>query len=192
MAYDCKICLPWNLGPELCATQVEDQSFFYIDELVDPRIAREKDSTAIISIINGQATSKQMEQEFMGLMGASTWRWTARQLSEGRIVMRFPSAQMVKEWIGFRNYPMRNVDAQLKIAPWSNMGAKGMLQQAWFRVKDIPTDQRSIRTVAKVGGLVGKVLEIDEKSRLRPEFVRMRIVCRDMTKVPRKAEGTLG
>ena len=67
-----------------------------------------------------------------------------------------------------------------------------MLQQAWFRVKDIPTDQRSILTVAKVGGLVGKVLEIDVKTRLRPDYVRVRIACRDVTKVPRKALGTLG
>lgn len=134
MVYDCKKCLPWNLGPELCATQVEDQSFFFIDELVDPRVAREKDSTTIISVMSGQPTSKQIEQEFMGLVGTSTWRW---------------NAQMVREWSGFRNYVMRNVDAQLKIAPWSNVGAKGMLQQAWFRVKDIPTDQRSVRTVAK-------------------------------------------
>lgn len=67
-----------------------------------------------------------------------------------------------------------------------------MLQQAWFRVKDIPTDQRSTLTVAKVGGLVEKVMEIDEKTRLRPEYIRMRIACRDVTKVPRKAEGTLG
>lgn len=67
-----------------------------------------------------------------------------------------------------------------------------MLQQAWFRVKDIPTDQRSILTVAKVRGLVGKVLEIYEKTRLRPEYVRMRIACWDVTKVPREAEGTLG
>jgi hypothetical protein len=43
-----------------------------------------------------------------------------------------------------------------------------MLQQAWFRVKDIPTDQRSTLIVAKVGGLVEKVMEIDEKTRLRP------------------------
>lgn len=45
--------------------------------------------------------------------------------------------------------------------------------------------------MAKVGGLVGKVLEIDEKTRLL-EYVRMRIACRDVTKVPRKVEGTLG
>ena len=129
----------------------------------------------------------------MGLVGTSTWRWIARQLSEGRFVLRFPNAQMVREWSGFKkNCAMRNVDAQLKIASWSNVGSKGMLQQAWFRVKDIPTDQRSILTVAKVGGLVGKVLEIDEKTRLRPDYVRVRNACRDVTKVPRKAEGTLG
>jgi len=131
MAYDCNNCMPWNLGPELCAAQVEDQSFFYIQEIVDPRLARDKDCTAIICVVHGQTSCKQIEQEFMGLVGTSTWRWNARQLSEGRFVMRFPNAQMVREWSGFKNYySMRNVDAQLKIAPWSNVGAKGILQQA--------------------------------------------------------------
>ena len=61
MSYDCKNCMAWNLGPKLCAAQVEDQNFFYIEELVDPRVAREKDSTAIISVISGQASGKQIE-----------------------------------------------------------------------------------------------------------------------------------
>jgi hypothetical protein len=72
------------------------------------------------------------------------------------------------------------------------MGAKGVLQQAWFRLKDIPADQRSIRTIAKVGGLVGKVMEIDEKTRFRPNCVRVKVACRDVLKVPSSAEGTLG
>lgn len=88
---------------------------------------------------------------------------------------------------------MRTVNAQMKIVPWSpNLGAKGELQVAWFRVKDILADQRSIRTCAKVGGLVGKVMEIDERTRLRSEYVRMKIACRDILKVPRVAEGNLG
>lgn len=58
----------------------------------------------------------------------------------------------------------------MKVEQWSpKLGAKGMLQQAWFRVKDIPGDQRSVRTIAKVGGLVGKVMEIDEKTRFRAD-----------------------
>lgn len=88
---------------------------------------------------------------------------------------------------------MRNVEAQVKVEPCSPaIGTKGELQQAWFRVKGIPADQRSVRTVAKVGGLVGKVMEIDEKTRFKLDYVRMRIACRDITKVPRTAESTLG
>jgi hypothetical protein len=61
---------------------------------------------------------------------------------------------------------MECADAQMKVEALTPcLGAKGMLQQAWFRVHDIPTDQRSVKTVAKVGRLVGKVLEIDETTR---------------------------
>lgn len=66
------------------------------------------------------------------------------------------------------------------------------MQLAWFRVSKIPADQRSIRTLAKVGGLVGKVIEIDEGTRYRYDYVRLRIACRDVARVPKTAEGTLG
>lgn len=71
------------------------------------------------------------------------------------------------------------------------MGAKDVLQSGWFRVSKIPADQRSVKTLAKVGGLVGKVIEIDEGSRYRYDYVRLKIACRDVSKVPKSAEGTL-
>lgn len=43
-----------------------------------------------------------------------------------------------------------------------------------------------------MGGLVGKVVEIDESSRFRYDYVRLKIACRDVTKVPKSIEGTLG
>jgi hypothetical protein len=88
---------------------------------------------------------------------------------------------------------MNDVDALMKVEPWSpKIGANGMLQMGWFRVTNIPGDQRSIRTIAKVGGLVGKVIEIDERSRFRADYIRVKIACRDLQKVPNIAEGTLG
>jgi hypothetical protein len=39
---------------------------------------------------------------------------------------------------------------------------------------------------------VGKVIEVDEGSRFRYDYVRLRIACRDVTKVPKTAEGILG
>ena len=114
----------------------------------------------------------------MMIAGSSTWKWNACQVGENRFVMRFPNAKMVWNWSQFKALAMMSADAQMKVEQWSaKMGAKGVLQQAWFRVKDIPRDQRSIRTIAKVGGLVGKVMEIDEKTRFRADFVRVKITC---------------
>jgi hypothetical protein len=79
------------------------------------------------------------------------------------------------------------------VLPWTApVNAKGKLQQAWFRVKGIPTDQRSIRTVAKAAGLVGKAVVVDEKTRLKNEVVRVKIACRYVVQVPAVAEGSLG
>jgi hypothetical protein len=107
--------------------------------------------------------------------------------------MRFPIAEMVLEWSHSKTMSMKGGDAKIQIDPWSSTsGCKGMLQQDWFRVTNIPDDQQSIITLAKVGGLVGKVTEIDEKARFRVDYVRMKIACRDITKIPKTAEGVLG
>lgn len=193
VAYDCRRCIPWNVGPELCAAQVEDQSFFFIEECIDLRMAKDKENIGVISILEGKATAKQIEQQFMLIGGASSWKWNARQVGDNKFVMRFPNAKMVYDWGQFKGLAMMTTDAYMRVEQWTaRMEAKGVLGQAWFRVKDIPVDQRSIRTIAKVGGLVGKVMEIDEKTRFKAEFVRVKIACRDVQKVPNIAEGTLG
>ena len=125
--YDCKRCLPWNYGPELCATQVEEQIFFFIEECIDPTVALEKPSTAVIKVVKGNANAKQIEFEFINLIGADTWRWRARPIAEKKFMLRFPNAKMVNEWSHIKNLTLRN-DAQIMTETWSPaMGAKGIL-----------------------------------------------------------------
>jgi preprotein translocase subunit YajC len=52
-------------------------------------------------------------------------------------------------------------------------------------------DQRGIRTIAKVG-LVGKTISIDENTRYNPDYVRVKIACREIAEVLESAEGNLG
>jgi len=59
-------------------------------------------------------------------------------------------------------------------------------------MRSILVDQRSVKTVAKLEDLVGKVIEIDEKTRFRLDYVTMKIACRDVSKVPNKAQSALG
>lgn len=113
-------------------------------------------------------------------------------VGDGKFLLRFPTAKMATEWSHIKHLNLKN-DAQIKIDVWSPIvGAKGVLQSSWFRVSGILTDQRSLRTLAKAGGLVGKVIEIDECSRYRYDYVRLRIACRDVSRVPKTAESTLG
>jgi hypothetical protein len=113
MACECKKCLPCNFGPELCGTQVEDQSFFHIDECIGPRVSKEKASTAIIIAVSGNVTAKQIELEFLNLIGSDMCRWYACLVNDKTFLMRFPSAKMVKEWSYFKTLTMRYIDAQI-------------------------------------------------------------------------------
>ena len=120
-----------EFGSEIMCGSSRRSKLFYIPELIDPRVAREKDNTTIISVVSEQAFCKQIEQEFMGLVDTSTWRWNARQLSKGRFVMRFPNAPMLREWSRVKALAMNEVDAFMKVEPWTaRIGAKGVMQQA--------------------------------------------------------------
>jgi hypothetical protein len=115
-----------------------------------------------------------------------------KKVVDNKFIMRFPSAKMVLDHSNFK-LGVRSMDAQMLIEPWNSaVGAKGKLQLAWFKVRGIPPYQRSIRTIAKIRGLVGKTMEIDEKTRFNQEFVRLKIACRDVSLVPESAESTLG
>lgn len=80
-------CLPWNYGPELYATQVEDQSFFYIEECIDPRATREKSSIAVISVVSGDVNARLIEMEFANLIRIESWRWIARPVGENKFLL---------------------------------------------------------------------------------------------------------
>lgn len=82
---------------------------------------------------------------------------------------------------------------QFSVEPWTSVvNAKGQLQQAWFKLGGILADQRGLRTIAKIGGLVGKTIQIDESTRFNRDFVRVKIACRNVDLVPPSAECNLG
>jgi hypothetical protein len=122
------------MGPELCAAQVEDQSFFYIEECIDQRVAQEKASIMVITVVSGTVTAKHIELEFMDLIETDTWRWRARLVADGKFLMRFPSAKMASEWSRIKNLIMKN-DALIKIESWTPAGG-----QRGFAVCLVPSE----------------------------------------------------
>jgi hypothetical protein len=106
--------------------------------------------------------------------------------------MRFPVAQLIQEWMCFNPINKRVVKAKIKIDSWNGyIGAKAEIEQAWFRVRGVPYDQRSVATMTYVGSLVGATAEVDKSTLHRTNYVRVKIASRDISKVPAIVEGAI-
>jgi hypothetical protein len=47
--------------------------------------------------------------------------------------IKFPNAQIIKDWEVFNPISLRNVKAKIKVDPWNgDIGAKVVLEEAWF------------------------------------------------------------
>jgi hypothetical protein len=71
-------------------------------------VAREKASTTVIAVIRGAVNGKQIEMEFMNLIGTDGWKWHARQVADDKFLMRFPTAKMALQWSNLKNLTKAN------------------------------------------------------------------------------------
>ena len=123
---DCKREPLWNNGPEFCAIQVPKQSFFYIEENLDNKNAKER-TTALINVVRGELSVKMIENEFKRLVSSTHWKWVAKRLADNKYTMKFPTTKMILDYNNF-TLGIKGVDAQFTIEPWTSyMGAKGQL-----------------------------------------------------------------
>jgi len=113
---DCKREPLWNCGPEFCAVQVPKQSFFYIEENIDPKNTKEKASTALINVVRGELSGKMIENEFKRLVSSTHWKWSAKRIADNKYTMKFPTAKIVLDYSNF-SLGSKGVDAQFTIEP---------------------------------------------------------------------------
>jgi hypothetical protein len=180
----------WETGRSF-RVHAEGQAFFCIPDRPALNNAKERANTAIVTILKGTVTAKQLEEEFTRILSGS-WRWTARRVAGNKYIVRLPDVQLIKEWGKFNPVKMRTAKAKIQIDTWNgSIGAKAELQMAWFRVRGIPYDKRSKETAAYAGSLVGATADVDKSSLNRTDYVRVKIAARDVSKVPAIAEGAI-
>ncbi|CAN6288347.1 unnamed protein product [Urochloa humidicola] len=190
----CTEVLPWECIAPLCGMAATGQGFHVIlDDDTDDN-SRDMSNWALITITSGAVTAKQIEGEFKTMAGPnSNWRWYAKRVADNKYQMKFPSAQKVDDLAFFTGMQMRTVPGTtFTVERWnSNAGAKGMISTSWFRILGIPVEKRTEKKACYVGSLVGIPLEVDTANIRRWDYVRVKIGCRDITKVPAVVEGLL-
>jgi len=107
--------------------------------------------------------------------------------------MRFPNAQTIEDLSYFTEMRMRSMpEVVFKIEKWNHAtGSKGDLDVAWFMITNIPYEKRSYSNVCMVASKVGLPLEVDKVSLNKSDYVRVKIGCKDVTKVPASVDGVL-
>lgn len=198
MAKLCQVLRPWECIPFMCGFQSPGQGFFYIPHMCAANHSVEKTNNVVITIVEGDATVKDIEQEFNALFakkpGKKKWRCTARSIGPAQYVMRFPNASEVERACCYgKRLPLKEGNIVVCITPWTaSIGAKGIMEKAWVRVRNIPIEKRCTEHIAYAGALVGITLEVDESAVHKPEYARILLGCRDVEKIPPSAEGMLG
>ncbi|XP_044362946.1 uncharacterized protein [Triticum aestivum] len=198
MAQLCQTLRPWECVPLMCGFQSPGQGFFYIPDMCIAKQSTEKTNNVVITIVEGVASVKEIEHEFNAIFakkpGKKKWRCTARSIGPNKFVMRFPNASEVERACCYgKRMPLMEGAVVVCITPWTaSIGAKGILEKAWVRVRNIPIEKRCAEHAAYAGALVGITLEVDESTIHKPEYVRILLGCREVERIPPSAEGMLG
>jgi hypothetical protein len=194
VARACTEILPWECIAPFCGLAAPDLGFHIIQDNEYGEATKELTNTAVITIKEGVVNARQIEGEFKAQAGpTSTWRWFAKKIADNKFQMKFPTAQKVEELSFFTGMEMRTVPGiKFRVDKWDPyVGAKAELQTAWFRIFGIPAERRSEKRVAYVASLVGIPLEVDKQNLKRWDYVRVKIGCRDISKVPATVEGLM-
>ncbi|CAO2203360.1 unnamed protein product [Urochloa humidicola] len=190
----CTEVMPWEHVAPFCGFAAPGQGFHIIQDDSRGGNCNDKTNLALITVTEGVANARQIENEFKAKAGPnSTWRWYAKKVADNKFQLKFPTSNSVEDLSFFTGMKMRTVPGvTIKVDKWNpHAGAKAELSTAWFRIFNIPMETRTEAKVCLVGSLVGIPLEVDKANLKRWDYVRVKIGCRDISKVPAVVEGLL-
>uniref|UniRef100_K3Y104 CCHC-type domain-containing protein n=1 Tax=Setaria italica TaxID=4555 RepID=K3Y104_SETIT len=170
----CPEIMPWECIAPFCGFAALGQGFHIIQDDDYGDTAKDTANFALITITQGEATTRQVEGEFKAKAG-----------SDNKFQMKLPSASKVEDLSFFTGMQMRIVPrVSFRVEYWNPYAsAKAELSTAWFRIFRIPTERRTEKRVCYVGSLVGIPLEVDKTNLKSWEYVRVKIGCKNVIKV---------
>lgn len=104
--------LHWQCVASVCGIQAADACA--------DKTAKEKTNHVVITVIEGSASVKDIEEEFNGFFKKPKWRCTARPVGPNQFTMRFPNADEVERAVYYgQHMKMRTTDVVLRISAWT-------------------------------------------------------------------------
>jgi hypothetical protein len=177
----------------MCRFQAPDRGFFFMPGQSSSKLIQERATSVVITIIEGSATCREIEQSFNIIFGDS-WRCTARAIGHNQYTMRFPTPREVERDVCYgASMKLKTAEATISLSPrTAYVGSKAPLQKAWVKISNIPLDKRCEANVFYAGGFIGVSLDHDASTLHKPEYVKVFVGYRDIEMIPLSVEGCLG
>ncbi|TVU23471.1 hypothetical protein EJB05_25840, partial [Eragrostis curvula] len=140
-------------------------------------------ATGIISVTKGDATEEKLDRELKNLIDEK-WDWQVRKIGEGEYMAVFPNKNSLDTFSKISELVLCLYGLKVTISK-SNVDAEAtaILQTTWVKIYGIPPMAKDVGIVSEIATLAGEPLVVDELSLVRAGPVRVKMNCRDPSKL---------
>jgi hypothetical protein len=140
-------------------------------------------ASAIIQVLQGDASEKKVEDELRNLIN-NKWNWQVKHVDEKEFTAVFPDKQSLDTFSKIYEILMSVHGLKIKIMK-SNLDpiASEVLQSTWVKIYGLPSIAVKEEVIMKVVTLAGEPMVVDELSMIRSGPIRVKVNCRDPMKL---------
>ncbi|KAK1678678.1 hypothetical protein QYE76_039526 [Lolium multiflorum] len=166
----------------LMGQAISGEGFFYLDFDEGGDEETEASNAAVLSFDGLPLSARDLEAELHHLIGID-WDWKVTQVAAKEFTVLFPSQDCLRMSArsGKLFFPLSNSTANIKLADADPAPAE--LQEVWVTISGLPRRMRRADRLLKGMRMLGRPIEVDLDSLTRRAPVRMRIACRNPSKL---------
>jgi hypothetical protein len=154
---------------------------FYSFEIPDKGVSEK--FSGLIVIQKGEANEEKIAEELKHLV-KDDWDFQVKKITSKEYRCAFLDKNSIDTFSKLSGIQLALHCLTVKIIRTAvDPAASSVLQTAWIKVHGIPGFAKDEEVVREIATLVGEPIKVDEFNLLRDEPARVRINCRDITKV---------
>jgi hypothetical protein len=161
---------------------------FYHIEMPDstPNPVSTTKNCGVVTVEEGAITKEELAVEF-GNIYKTNWPWQIRELGDWSYLVKFPPHIPVEQVIGYPRFGLSREGVTVNVCKWEDdPEPMEFLHEVWMQIRGLLPPWCEWNVIDQAISVCGLLKEVEWQSVFRncAEVVRVKIVCREPSKVP--------